>query len=127
MKKATFPENRIDVVSMLAEIDYSLNDITQLNIAEHGEIVTMSRTTALRAEQEERRVIISFNTRIFQGNPVIIIDIEQFENRLHDALTSDEYPVYSTVFKVEDYVEYSGEIKESFEASLQTLTAFYKS
>ncbi|HHL0036018.1 hypothetical protein U0129_19410 [Enterobacter hormaechei] len=124
MKKATFPATRIDVVSMLAEIDYSLTDITGLNIAEHGEVVTESRTTALRAEQAERRVTISFNTRIFQGASVIIIDIEQFENRMHDALSSDEYPVYSTVFKVEDYVEYTGEIKESFEKTLQVLTAY---
>lgn len=124
MKKATFPEKRIDVVSMLAEIDYGLTDITGLNIAEHGEDVTESRTTALRAEQAERRVTLSFNTRVFQGASVIIIDIEQFENRLHDALSSDEYPVYSTVFKVTDYVEYTGGIKESFERTLQTLTAY---
>ena len=126
MKKATFPSKRIDVASMLAEIDYSLTDITSLNIAEHGDAVTSPLTTSLRAEQSERRVIISFNTRIFKDKPVLIIQIEQFENRVHDALSDDEYPVYSNVFKVSDYVEYGGEFKESFEATLQTLAACQK-
>lgn len=127
MKKATFPSKRIDVVSMLAEIDYSLTDITSSDIAEHGDAVTSPLTTTLRAEQAERRVIISFNTRILEEKPVLIIQIEQFENRVHDALSDDEHPVYSTVFKVADYVEYGGEIKKSFEATLQTLAACQKS
>ena len=111
---------------MLAEIDYSLTDITSSNIAEHGDTVTSPLTTSLRAEQAERRVIISFNTRILEEKPVLIIQIEQLENRVHDALSDDEHPVYSTVFKVADSVEYVGEIKESFEATLQTLAACQK-